>query len=444
MFVRAVVRSNIASGGRVLDASLAGKWISPMHPEIVKDGPGNCDVCGMPLVRAETLGYVTAEPTDSAKPLVIPVSAALITGMRAIVYVQVPAAEEPTYEGREIVLGSRAGDYYLVRSGLREGELVVTNGNFKLDSALQISAKPSMMTPEGGGGSGHNHGASAPSTLNSQPSTSAHSMSLPQQLQMQLHQTIAAAEQIGATIESAELETIRGVFDQLGKYVAEVNAGQLSGEKKALLQEFTMLLRNDAVEGSQIKTLQHADEVFLVTKRHLERLQEAFGLSHATYETDEQSLSVPEEFRTELSRILPAYLSIGDALASDDASTVANAVAGLNQAVSAIDSRTLSGKTAERWQAERDSLCSVTARLASAKDITALRSAFALLSDQLLTLERSFGFQNSEQLFELHCPMAFEGRGATWIQADSAVRNPYYGATMLKCADRVESLGNEG
>ncbi len=40
MFVRAVVRSNIASGGRVLDASLAGKWISPMHPEIVKDEPG--------------------------------------------------------------------------------------------------------------------------------------------------------------------------------------------------------------------------------------------------------------------------------------------------------------------------------------------------------------------------------------------------------------------
>ncbi len=36
--------------------------------------------------------------------------------------------------------------------------------------------------------------------------------------------------------------------------------------------------------------------------------------------------------------------------------------------------------------------------------------------------------------------MAFEGRGATWIQADSAVRNPYYGATMLKCADRVEKL----
>ena len=51
------------------------------------------------------------------------------------------------------------------------------------------------------------------------------------------------------------------------------------------------------------------------------------------------------------------------------------------------------------------------------------------------------GVGEAGPIFEMHCPMAFEGRGATWIQSDSAVRNPYYGATMLKCADRVESLG---
>ena len=74
-----------------------------------------------------------------------------------MVYVAVP--DKPgTYEGREIVLGLRAGEYYLVRNGLKEGELVVTNGNFKIDSAIQILAKPSMMSPEGGGaGAAHEH-----------------------------------------------------------------------------------------------------------------------------------------------------------------------------------------------------------------------------------------------------------------------------------------------
>ena len=59
-------------------------------------------------------------------------TAALVTGTRAIVYVQVDGAKEPTYEGREVLLGPRAGDYYIVRNGLNEGEQVVTHGNFKI------------------------------------------------------------------------------------------------------------------------------------------------------------------------------------------------------------------------------------------------------------------------------------------------------------------------
>jgi len=91
MFVHATVHPKVAAGGRVMDPSLAGKWICPMHPAVVKAEPGTCDICEMPLVRAESLGYVTAE-TDSRKPpLVIPHLAALVTGTRAVVYVELPS-----------------------------------------------------------------------------------------------------------------------------------------------------------------------------------------------------------------------------------------------------------------------------------------------------------------------------------------------------------------
>ena len=56
MFVRAILHSAVAAGGKVIDADLAGKWISPMHPEIVRDEPGPCDICGMALVRSEDSG----------------------------------------------------------------------------------------------------------------------------------------------------------------------------------------------------------------------------------------------------------------------------------------------------------------------------------------------------------------------------------------------------
>ncbi len=443
MFVRAVVKSKIAAGGRVFDSSLAGKWISPMHPEIVKNEPGDCEVCGMPLVRAETLGYVTAEPSDTEKPLVIPVSAALLTGTRAIVYVQVPDAEEPTYEGREIVLGPRAGDYYLVKAGSEEGELVVTNGNFKLDSALQISAKPSMMTPEGGGGGGgHDHGGKSKPAADGEPMQMAKrkGMSLPTELEKQLHQTIESVATIGQAIETAELDAIRGGFQRLEKAIAALQTEQLSGDMKAQLEEFAMLLRNDAVEGQNVKSLQDADRVFLVTKRHVERLQQMFGLSHGGHTMAEESLDVPAEFRNQLSQLVNPYLAISQALSEDDATSATNAVAGLHQTVGTINAQSLTGNTAQRWESELNSLSAITTRLAKANDLETLRSAFALLSEELLTLQRVFGLPDSDQLFELHCPMAFEGRGATWIQASDVVHNPYYGASMLKCADRVESL----
>ena len=156
MFVRAVVSAAVMGEGRVFEPDLAGKWMCPMHPEIVAEEAGACSICGMPLVRTESLGFVA--PEEAPLPLVIPVSAALLTGERALVYIADPD-EEGVYEGREVVLGPRAGESYIVLKGLEEGERVASHGNFKIDSAIQLLAGPSMMNPEGGGPPpGHEHG----------------------------------------------------------------------------------------------------------------------------------------------------------------------------------------------------------------------------------------------------------------------------------------------
>ena len=157
MFIRAKVEAILDIDGQAVNSQLAGKWISPMHPEVVKDGPGQCDVCGMDLVPAEQLGIVSISKSD-LQPLLVPASAVLKTGKRALVYVKLPDRKEPTFVSREVVLGPRAGDNYIVLSGLAVGEVVVTNGNFKIDSAMQIAAKPSMMNPVGGVAMiGHEH-----------------------------------------------------------------------------------------------------------------------------------------------------------------------------------------------------------------------------------------------------------------------------------------------
>jgi Cu(I)/Ag(I) efflux system membrane fusion protein len=146
MFVRAVARATVAESGVAAPPDLRGKWICPMHPDIVGDAPGACRFCEMPLVPAEELGYAEADAAAGRPPLVIPASAPLVTGKRALVYVALPG-EPGAYEGREVVLGPRAGNDYVVRQGLEAGELVVVSGNFKIDSSLQIQGRASMMQP---------------------------------------------------------------------------------------------------------------------------------------------------------------------------------------------------------------------------------------------------------------------------------------------------------
>jgi Cu(I)/Ag(I) efflux system membrane fusion protein len=91
-------------------------------------------------------GLVRAHLAANEPPLVIPATAPLHTGRRAVVYVQDPDAERPTFEARTITLGPRLGELYVVSKGLTEGDLVVVNGQFKIDSELQIRGRPSMMS----------------------------------------------------------------------------------------------------------------------------------------------------------------------------------------------------------------------------------------------------------------------------------------------------------
>ncbi len=147
LLVRATAAASLSDGGRVMAPDLSGRWICPMHGDVIEEGPGICSICQMDLVAAETL-YAPAE-RPARLPLMIPAGAVLITGRkldRAVVYVQAAGQEAPTFAGREIVLGPRAGDEYVVLEGLMEGEKVAASGNFKIDSAMQIAAKPSMMT----------------------------------------------------------------------------------------------------------------------------------------------------------------------------------------------------------------------------------------------------------------------------------------------------------
>lgn len=81
-----------------------------------------------------------------APPLIIPDTAPLFTGRRAIVFVEEQGTERPIYTARTVRLGLKTGNQYPVIAGLSAGERVVTKGAFTLDADLQIRGGNSMMT----------------------------------------------------------------------------------------------------------------------------------------------------------------------------------------------------------------------------------------------------------------------------------------------------------
>ena len=142
-YASAEIQLQIGDQGEVYDADLAGKWISPMHPQIVKDQPGPCPICGMDLVPTSRFGY-SDKPVEQPESLYVPRSALLMAGSSSVIYVE---TEPGRFEIRPVVLGPILRDRVVILSGLKNGETVATAGNFLIDSQMQLAGKPSLIDP---------------------------------------------------------------------------------------------------------------------------------------------------------------------------------------------------------------------------------------------------------------------------------------------------------
>lgn len=88
---------------------------------------------------------VSAPLRNYKNEIVVPQTAVLWTGKRAIVYVKQPDTNTPAFLMREVELGPSLGNSYVILNGLREGEEIVTNGVFAIDASAQLEGKTSMM-----------------------------------------------------------------------------------------------------------------------------------------------------------------------------------------------------------------------------------------------------------------------------------------------------------
>ena len=76
--------------------------------------------------------------------------------------------------------------------------------------------------------------------------------------------------------------------------------------------------------------------------------------------------------------------------------------------------------------------------LAGSADIITSRINFVAFSRIYIDFIKSFN--NDEELFVQFCPMANKGKGAYWLSQEEQIKNPYYGAMMLRCGEIIERI----
>lgn len=87
------------------------------------------------LLKPGMFATVRIHTKPSGETLLVPDEAVIHSGERSVAFVSLGKGR---FEPRELTLGMRGSDAYQVMKGLKEGELVVTSGQFLLDSESRL------------------------------------------------------------------------------------------------------------------------------------------------------------------------------------------------------------------------------------------------------------------------------------------------------------------
>ena len=146
-----------------------------------------------------------------------------------------------------------------------------------------------------------------------------------------------------------------------------------------------------------------------------------------------------EKKASEIKGVVTAYLNIKNALASDDAKDAATGGTTLVEALGKIDEKAFSIAQKKTFDDVRDDIRENAEHISTNKARMAhQREHFDMLSKDLYDLVKVI---NPEQtLYQDHCPMYNDGKGANWLSEFKEIKNPYLGKKMPDCGTIKETI----
>lgn len=151
---------------------------------------------------------------------------------------------------------------------------------------------------------------------------------------------------------------------------------------------------------------------------------------HNDSDNQERSVEASSQKNPSTTPIIEAYLHIKNGLAADSKENAAHGATELLAAFSAFDMSQLKGKTHNEYMEILES-AKEHAEHITKNPIDHQREHFESLSTDINDLVTLLGTEKT--LYKDFCPMVNNNKGGYWLSEVKEIKNPYFGAKMLKC-----------
>lgn len=130
----------------------------------------------------------------------------------------------------------------------------------------------------------------------------------------------------------------------------------------------------------------------------------------------------------QLPQLLTYYYNIKNALVSGNASDAASAATSFVKAANSIDYKVIS-------EGNINTLVKDAGKIADTKDLKQQRAYFANFSVNMAAVAKAVKLTD-KPVYYAYCPM----KKAYWLSSEKAIKNPYYGSSMLTCGEVTETI----
>lgn len=151
-----------------------------------------------------------------------------------------------------------------------------------------------------------------------------------------------------------------------------------------------------------------------------------------TIKTETSTIEVADS--SQLQSVYDAYFTVKDALIKSDAKLTSAKATDLLAAITAIKMDKLKSNEHTVWMKVVKKLTADAKSISSTSDIKKQRETFKSLSKNTYDLIKVS--KSDVAVYKQYCPMA----DADWLSKEKAVKNPYYGSSMLTCGNVVETI----